>query len=249
MHEAKLHAESCFITLTYDDEHLPPGGSLRPVDHSLFMKRLRRARPGQRIRYLHVGEYGDRSDRAHGHTLLFGFFPSDAKLIAGTMEKGMPEWTSKELDKLWGHGHVRVGVVNARTAEYCARYVLKKIGGDMAEAHYRRVDPVTGEVFQRHPEYARMSRRPGLGAEWFAKYKGDVFPDDFCARIDGKQVPVPPYYDKLLEREDPDAFERIKAQRFAYAMEPKHQANSTAARLAVREEVKRAALSQCKRPL
>lgn len=248
VHEAKLHDDNCFLTLTYDTEHLPPGGTLVPRHHQLFMKRLR-SHLRKPVRYVHVGEYGDSSGRAHYHDLLFGYFPSDAKPIAGTAEKGKPEWTSAELDRLWGLGHVRVGVLNSRTAAYCARYVLKKVGGDMAEAHYRFVDPATGEVFQRHPEYCRVSTKPGIGAGFLDRFFGDIFPSDFCATIEGKQVPVPPYYDKLLQRRDPELFEHIKAQRFRYAMQPRQQANSTPARLAVREEVKRAAIRDLKRPV
>lgn len=244
VHEAKLHEHSSFVTLTYDREHLPPGGSLRPRDFTLFMKRLRRARPGQTIRFLQCGEYGSNLERPHHHALLFGAHFSDRKLIPGTLEKGKPRWTSRELVELWGQGEMcDIGVVNSRTAAYTAGYILKKITGDMAEEHYKVIDPSTGEVFHRHPEYCTRSNRPGLGAGFVERFFSDIFPGDFCATIEGKQVPVPPYYDKLLKREDPELFERIKAQRLAYAMEPKHQANSTRARLAVREDVSRARIA------
>lgn len=41
--EAQMHkGENSFITLTYDDEHLPPDGSLERQAFPLFMKRLRK---------------------------------------------------------------------------------------------------------------------------------------------------------------------------------------------------------------
>ena len=244
VHEAQLHEHSCFATLTYDAEHLPPGGSLRPRDFTLFMKRLRHARPGQTVRYLQCGEYGSNLERPHHHALLFGVFFPDRKLIPGTLEKGKPRWTSRELCELWGQGErCDIGVLNQRTAAYTAGYLLKRITGDLAESHYRVVDPSTGEVFQRHPEYSTRSTKPGLGSGFLDRFVSDIYPRDFCATVDGRQVPPPVYYDKLLEREDPELFKAIKARRFAYAMEPRQQANCTPERLEVRETVKRSALS------
>lgn len=43
MHEKQLHRHSAYITLTYNDEHLPENYNLRYRDFQLFMKRLRKA--------------------------------------------------------------------------------------------------------------------------------------------------------------------------------------------------------------
>lgn len=245
VHEAQLHEDSCFATLTYEHDHLPPGGTLRPRDFQLFMKRLRKARLSK-IRYFHCGEYGETSGRPHYHALLFGVTFPDRKLCSSG---DFPLYSSAELDRIWGLGACKIGQVTHDSAAYCARYVMKKVTGDLAPDHYRYTDPDTGEVFDLHQEYATMSRRPGLGADWLRKFGSDVFPDDFCATRDGGQVPVPVYYDKLLGREDPAALERIKAQRLARALEPKQRQNSTPARLTVREEVKKSAISQLRRKL
>lgn len=42
MHEASLHEENCFLTLTYDEENIPPDHSLKVEHFQKFMKRLRR---------------------------------------------------------------------------------------------------------------------------------------------------------------------------------------------------------------
>lgn len=42
VHEAQLHERNCFITLTFDDEHLPSGGSLDVTVCQKFYKRLRK---------------------------------------------------------------------------------------------------------------------------------------------------------------------------------------------------------------
>lgn len=66
-----------FITLTYDDEHLPKDGELCYRDVQLFYKRFRQflVRVYQftsPIRYFCAGEYGLKNDRPHYHLLLFG---------------------------------------------------------------------------------------------------------------------------------------------------------------------------------
>ena len=66
-----------------------------------------------------------------------------------------------------------VGDVSFQSAGYVARYSLKKVNGDLAAAHYRRVDPDTGEVFDLVPEFAHMSLKPGIGASWFDRFYGD----------------------------------------------------------------------------
>lgn len=53
MHEASLYDDNCFVTLTYDDEHLPKDGSLVKKDFQLFMKKLRK-KFDSRIRFFTV---------------------------------------------------------------------------------------------------------------------------------------------------------------------------------------------------
>lgn len=246
VHEAQLHEDSCFVTLTYHNDHLPPGGSLVPRDFQLFMKRLRKARRPSKIRFFHCGEYGETTGRPHYHALLFGVsFPDKRQCSSGDF----PLYSSAELDKLWGLGECKIGRLTAESAAYCARYVMKKVTGDLAPDHYRYTDPDTGEVFELHAEYATMSRRPGLGAEFLHRYLDDVYPDDFIATRDGGQRPVPAYYDKLLKRVQPETFDAIKSKRLNRALDPKQQSNSTPERLAVREIVKKSAISQLRRKL
>lgn len=59
-----------FVTLTYDDDHLPSDGvSIRDVQ--LFLKRLRKKYKSKTLRYYICSEYGDNTHRAHYHALLF----------------------------------------------------------------------------------------------------------------------------------------------------------------------------------
>lgn len=258
VHEASLHEENAFVTFTYSNEHLPYGGTLDKSHFPAFMKRLRKAyshvdefgnhwaRP---IRFFMSGEYGDDDRRPHYHAILFNYYPRDARLARRAAGRKEALYTSQSLDKLWGHGFCWVGQVSYKSAGYTARYIVKKVTGDPADEHYRTIDPKTGEVHQLLPEFALMSRRTGIGKGWFHKFHTDLYPDDFTISEGRKNGKPPAYYDKLLKRRDATAHEAVKAKRGAKLLDPKVRANSTPARLAVREEVKQAAISLRKRNL
>lgn len=240
MHEAKDHDENCFITLTYSDELLPEDLSLNKADYQKFMKRLRKwhakhtGKPSG-LRYFHCGEYGDTTSRPHYHACLFGFdFSHDRKLYKYT-PAGDPLWTSDTLNDLWQLGYAIIGDLTFETAAYVARYTLKKVTGDLAPDHYRRVNTNTGEVHDLTPEYATMSRRPGgIGHRWIKKWGHEVYKNDSVI-VNGREQKPPKYYDTLYETERPHDFARVRAQREAAASAAYR--NSTPARLAVREQV------------
>jgi len=226
MHEASLHDQNSFVTLTYDDDHLPPGASLRKADFQKFMKRLRK-RVG-RVRFFHCGEYGEELLRPHYHALLFGYDFGDKTLWAE--RGGNPTFRSVELESLWPVGHSEIGAVTFESAAYVARYCLKKVSGKLAAAHYERVDVESGELFQAEPEYATMSRRPGIGRGWIEKFSSDVYPSDELV-IRGHASKPPRYYDTFFAEQDPEGFSRIKLDR----ARGRNHSDETSERLSVRE--------------
>ncbi len=230
VHEASLFEENCFITLTYSDEFLPSDGSLNKKHFQDFMKRLRSRFVGRRIRFFHAGEYGSKYRRPHYHACLFNFDFSDKKLFK--RDNGVSLYTSVVLDSVWKFGFCSVGSLTFESAAYCARYIMKKVTGDLAAEHYLGCDDFTGEVVELLPEYTTMSRRPGIGREWYERFRGDVFPgDDVVLR--GRKMRPPRFYDCLYEQENPDDFARIKAERVRASY--RAAADSTPERLAVRE--------------
>lgn len=231
VHEAQMHERSSFLTLTYNDANLPPDGSLQ-LDHwTKFAKRLRK-KLGP-FRYLHCGEYGDQNLRPHYHAIIFGHdFRQDS--IPVEQPGANPLWISAALTKLWKYGFHSVGECNYSTARYVASYTVKKITGKKATEQNQRVDPSTGECWDVKPEYATMSRRPGLGATWFEKYTNDVYPRNHVI-IDGNKHKPPAFYDKLLERKDPGLHRRMLEQRRNQVRN--NSDDYTAKRLAVRERV------------
>lgn len=135
--ESMKHGDSCFVTLTYDDDHLPEGSTLVPKDTQDFLKRLRWCLEPRKLRYFLVGEYGDETQRPHYHAAFFGIGVTDASLI----------------NEAWGKGHTFTGVLTEDSAQYVAGYVCKKMTN--------KDDP---RLKGRYPEFARMSRRPGIAA-------------------------------------------------------------------------------------
>lgn len=137
--ESLCHDENCFVTLTYNDEKLPGGGSLVPKHLQDWLKRLRfqLSSDGVKVRFFACGEYGDKSLRPHYHLSLFG--------VGG--------WVSPIVEKTWPFGFVQVAEFNEYTAQYVCGYVVKKLSNDG-----------DGRLEGKINEFARMSNRPGIGA-------------------------------------------------------------------------------------
>lgn len=246
VHESKMHQANCFVTLTYDDEHLPAGGSLVKSDLQKFFRALRDR--GYTVRYFSCGEYGDGSQRPHYHALLFGLDFSEDRKLHSRSNSGFPQYTSKILTDTWGKGHATVSAFSYATAAYTARYVMKKVRGKNAsdDPVYSRYNLVTGELFQAEPEFALMSRRPGLGSSWYAKYKSDTFPSDFLVH-DGKKHPVPRFYLDKLKVNDERTFKKIRGKRRRDRELQKD--DNTSDRLYTKMEVKKSKLSHLKRSI
>lgn len=246
MHEAQLHKENSFITLTYAPEHLPADRSLDYRTFQLFMKKLRKWH-GKKIRFYMCGEYGSKLGRPHYHAIIFGLRFPDMRLHKVDKDTGEILYSSKILEKIWGLGFASIGTVTYNSANYCARYIVDKINGELAEEHYLYQDPDTGELFSRTPEFNKMSLKPGIGAEWFKKYGStDVFPQDSII-VKGRPAPVPAYYNKLYEQTHEDVYQSIKIKRALDAA--KRQADNTPERLAVRKAVFLAKTRSLKRSL
>lgn len=163
MLESLLHGDSSFVSLTYDDLYLPWNGdvgshaderSLDPEAVTKFIKRLRRKFPSRKIRYFLCGEYGDESGRPHYHIALFG----------------LGRFAAKDIEEAWPFGFTHVGDLTKDSAAYVAGYVTKK----MTHAEDRCTEECKHEPLNgRYPEFARMSRKPGIGADAMSQV-GDV---------------------------------------------------------------------------
>lgn len=208
VHEASLHAQNSFLTLTYDDQHLPKDGSLQKPDLQKFLKRLRARLAGKTIRYYACGEYGDHTQRAHYHVCLFGHDFTDKVHFRRIGEHNL--YISETLNEVWGNGHTSIGSLTFETAAYTARYVTKKqTGGNLDK--YVKVDPDTGEVQAIQQPFAVMSLRQAIAREWHSLYSSDLKKDFISMR--GKKLKPTRYYDKLYDKADPSGFAKIKETR------------------------------------
>lgn len=239
MHEASLHDQNCFVTLTYDEVHNPK--SLVYRHFQLFMKSLRK-KVGP-TRFYMCGEYGEQEFRPHFHVCLFGLGFGD-RTPWRKSPSGHQLYRSRLLESFWDRGTAEIGELTFDSAAYVARYCMKKVTGDMAADHYRRLDLNTGEVFDVVPEFTRMSLKPGIGRPWFDKFQSDVYPHDSVI-VNGVEASPPRYYAKALEQVNPAMAGKVAYRRLIKAAACAE--DSTDDRLRVREIVTRARVSSLKR--
>lgn len=167
MLEAGQNRDNAYITLTYDDEHLPRLAdtgipTLEPMDYVKWLKRLRKALPFK-IRFFLVGEYGGIKHRPHFHAIIFGMpscrrgrtlrlpgpgnQPTDAANCCSICKLILKTWTDEKGKPI---GLIDADQVNFKVARYVARYVVKKYTGPAEEMYAGR-----------YPEFARMSLKNG----------------------------------------------------------------------------------------
>lgn len=234
---------SLFVTLTYDDDHLPvmvddgskhimkgkgyssnyccKGATLFMKDSQDWLKRLRRnldyhygIRSG--VRYYLAGEYGSNTLRPHYHVCLFGV-PTDSLVPIGKNKLGDTLYDSDFISDTWKQGHVCVGKLNYATAAYTARYCLKKAQGK---------DNDFFDSMGVNREFVVMSRKPGIGVPYYEAHKEEIYKHDEiilpAQSKDKKTVIKPPrYFDILYKADDPKRLAKIKADR-ALAAELHH---------------------------
>lgn len=229
--------EVWFITLTYDDDHVPgmivkTGEIMRKVQYTWkpgekrpnsvqillyediqkFLKRLRKAYKGK-LRYFVAGEYGEQTARPHYHMILYGWRPTDLENLYKIHHNGY--YTSKWLADLWGMGQIQIAQAVPETYRYVAGYVTKKmyeIDGKKANQYY--------ELGQTKP-FACMSLKPGLGDNYYQDHKAEIWRQGYIQCTNGKQAQIPRYYEKQMEAENPERLWRIKQNRQKNAMEQK----------------------------
>lgn len=158
MLEASLRTENAFVTLTYSDENLRMTSqqlpTLDPKDFQDWLKRFRAAISPLKVRFYGVGEYGDETQRPHYHVALFGYPPCRY----GNSRYRHYTNCCDNCDRIrdtWGKGNIFVGTLETESAQYVAGYVTKKMTAKDDE-----------RLLGRHPEFARMSLRPGIGADF-----------------------------------------------------------------------------------
>lgn len=172
--ELKEQEKAIFLTLTYNDENLPAGGSLNKEDWQAFIKALRQRYPDRKLMYFMCGEYGETSKRCHYHAIIFG--------MGNSLEERIDLYESwKKCDSYQFFGKTwfkTVGEVTADSAAYVAGYCQKKLFGSMAKVEYG----------DKQPPFQLQSQK--IGEKYFLKNKEKFCEDGFIS-YNGRQCPIP----------------------------------------------------------
>lgn len=222
-----------FVTLTYDEDHVPMvdemttesgitftelddlewKGILIPKDFELFIKNLRqimkRKYNFENIRYMGCGEYGNEEKRPHYHFILFNCNIPTEDFYETHISNGNTSYKSHIIDQAWSYkGLTQIEEANWNTIAYVARYITKKINGKQSEEYYA----AQGQI----KEFFRTSLKPGIGYQYYEDHKNEIYEYDkiLIKNTKGSHWVTPPkYYDRLYEREEPEKFKKIKKRR------------------------------------
>lgn len=237
MLELQDHDSAYFVTLTYDDAHVPKSYYGHPKtgeaitsltlvkrDFQLFMKRLRKAFPDDKIRYFMAGEYGSKTFRPHYHAIIFGLHLDDLKPWSKSKE-GFTYYNSEALQRAWSVkdddgvvrplGYAVAAEVTWETCAYTARYVMKKLNGAAAQFYL-------DHNIER--EFTLMSRKPGIAAKYFEDHP-DIYEYEYInisTPKGGRKFRAPKYFDRLFDIEHPDEMKEIKEARKRMAIDARN---------------------------
>lgn len=194
--ELKDSITSTFLTLTYDENHLPKSGKLDKRDLQRYFKRVRKTT--RKLRYYAVGEYGDENHRPHYHAIVFD---ADNSTL-------LYQWKDGEGEP---KGRVSTDTVTEASIHYVTGYVGNKYG---------KLDPKTGKqtkgwsVDDIRP-FSIMSK--GLGKRYI-KYATKYHKSNFTTQTikeGGQKTNIPRYYrDKIFSESEIKELGRINRENY-----------------------------------
>lgn len=203
---------SSFLTLTYDDSHLPLDRQVHNGVLSSFFKRLRNFKRDYKIgdrkslflRYFAVGEYGSKFGRPHYHAIVFGvdFLDPMFKPYMAASKDGYPIFSSRLIERYWPYGFISFDEVTPCNVRYVAKYVSKSDGCFVASKGLGR--SVFVDV-SWHGREQHMSPKPLLFSSGYN--------DKFCVQHGKSPQSFPRFALRYLEKFYPDVFLNLKATR------------------------------------
>lgn len=191
--ETLFSKSAFFITLTYDEKHLPFPEGVNKKDCQLFFKTFRKYFKHD-FKYFLVSEYGSVSSRPHYHLLLF------------VRDSVSPMDLTYTLERCWKNGQHKIGSVDIASISYCAKYCLKS-----------RVD--SRHIF-RNKTFSLISKRPAIGRDFLVDENGELthvakmYVENPCFEFycNGRIVSLPRYYRDFLYDEDIKLIHRNEVQ-------------------------------------
>ncbi len=227
VHEMHSVKHSCFLTLTYDDDHLvinnrSLSGTLVKEHLKQFHKSLRKRindtyGKDYKYKYFQSGEYGGLTGRPHYHVLLMGYDFPDKTRVAITSKR--PLYDSETLNTLWKYGHVRLEDAGIGAASYIAKYAIKEyMSGNR--------DLESLETTGRIPQYITQSRQ--IGKTHLHKYAkeflqhGTYVTSNMNPSVLGqpnKGLPLSKWQLQQLKEINPDRVDEILSERKHFAIQ------------------------------
>lgn len=187
LHELESHKDSIFVTLTYDDFHLPENDSLCKQDLIKFYKRLRKRLGDRKIRHFSCGEYGSETKRPHYHAIIFGLSlkKEDKQFVIDSWKKC--DWNPQRIKASFG-------LAEAKSINYVAGYIHDKLSGELLEEEY---------TSQGKTNVFRLLSL-GIGKDFVDK-NADQLTENKHVSVFGVKHNLPRYYVKRLKL-DPSVF-------------------------------------------
>lgn len=214
--ELAYHENAWFLTLTYDDEHIPyrytwdtgtgeiitENYSLRYEDLQGFWKRLRRyieyhKLGNSKIMYYAAGEYGGQTHRPHYHAIVYDLPIKKEDLKVYKKERGNVYYNCEWIKKIWGNGFVVLSAATWNSMSYTAGYTAKKVYGKEGKEFYKELGIL--------PERPMMSTKPAIGAAYYYDHAAEIYEKDQIQLKNGRLVKPPRYFDKLFDLEHSNA--------------------------------------------
>lgn len=225
-----------FVTLTYDNEHIPildrleykdnngekqvryNDGTFKPSldkeDARRFINSLRkyleRKYNHKGLKFYMCGEYGGTTSRPHLHYILMNC-PLEPEQFYDYHrdENGKAHYKQKEIEAQWKKGMIDVAGVEWADAAYVARYGTKLFLNGGTEEDYAKLGMVK--------EFTRCSRNPGIGLDYVRRNEFNLLLTDEIIMKNSSDkavhVPLPQYYIKKLEESYPEYIDQLKNER------------------------------------
>lgn len=140
-YESLNYEKKCYVTLTYDEEHIRPDYSLDKQALQDFIGRVRfyfskkneKYNHGdiRQIKYLASGEYGEKGGRPHYHIIFFGISPDEFFYLDGIKVS-----TCIFFRKKWGNGfQLKVLPYSEDAVRYVTKYCVKDSSIEVNSRH------------------------------------------------------------------------------------------------------------------
>lgn len=186
------NVDSVFLTLTIDDDNLQ-GPSLKKRSVQLFLKRLRKALNGRKIKYFFVGEYGEIGMRPHYHAIITN--------ISTGKPMSYDTGDTDIIRSCWPFGFIKVVPASKGSIRYVLKYMDKMQDDDQFASLYPGL----------LPPFRLMSK--GLGRFYIESNFDDLREGNGYFYFDGAYRPLPRYYkEKVFSKEELDSMGRVQSK-------------------------------------